>query len=260
MAPDAFYVADGDGWFASTELTKGPWDENSQHAGPPAALVGRAIERAAKAPGMQVARLTFEILRPVPVAPLRVEAQVVRPGRSVEMLEASLSDEQGPVMLARGWRVRLSEVDIAASDVDDPPRLPEEAEPGKVFPVPGQNYLAAIEWRFSRGSFVEPGPAVGWARMRYPLLAGEEISPLTRVLIVADSGNGISSVLDWREWYFINVDLSVHLHRMPVGEWVCLDASTSIDRQGIGLASSVLHDEDGRIGRGLQSLFVAPRS
>jgi hypothetical protein len=96
-------------------------------------------------------------------------------------------------------------------------------------------------------------------RMRYPLVEGEPPSALTRVLIAADSGNGISNVLDFRDYLFVNVDLTVHLLRYPIGEWVCLAAATSIDSGGIGLADSGLYDGQGRIGRAVQSLFVNPR-
>ena len=117
-----------------------------------------------------------------------------------------------------------------------------------------------MDWRFVRGGFLEPGPATAWARMRQPLVEGEEVEPLSRVLVVADSGSGISAALDFGKWIFINPDLSVYLHRLPRGEWVCLDARTTLEPNGVGLATSTLSDESGVIGRGLQALFVAPRS
>jgi hypothetical protein len=116
-----------------------------------------------------------------------------------------------------------------------------------------------MEWRFAGGEFFSPGPAAAWMRMRLPLVEGEEPSPLTRVLVAADSGNGISMELPLNDYVFINVDLSVHLFREPEGGWVCLDAQTRIDDRGVGLAESRLWDERGRIGRGNQSLYVAPR-
>ena len=120
-------------------------------------------------------------------------------------------------------------------------------------------YHTAVEYRFVRGGFVEPGPAVVWMRSRVPVVAGEQLTPLQRVLVVADSGNGVSATLDWRRFLFINVDLTVHLHRLPAGEWVCLDAVTTPEADGIGLADTVLSDEGGRIGRALQTLLVAER-
>ena len=77
--------------------------------------------------------------------------------------------------------------------------------------------------------------------------------------MAADSGNGVSNVLDFSQHLFINPDLTVHLHRHPVGEWVCIDARTSIDSAGVGMSESAVHDEQGPIGRGVQSLFAAPR-
>jgi hypothetical protein len=122
-----------------------------------------------------------------------------------------------------------------------------------------EGYHTAMQYRFVAGSFLEPGPAKCWLRMRVPLVQGEDPSPLSRVLVAADSGNGVSNVLDFRTHLFVNADLSVHLHRYPVGEWVCLDARTVIDAAGIGLADTAIHDRSGSLGRAAQSLFVAAR-
>ena len=258
---DAFFVDEGDGRFTSTKWTIGPWSSESQHAGPPAALLGRALERVIDRPDQQIVRATFEILRPVPVAPLRVTAEVIRPVRSVVLAAASLSDDDGEVMRAQGWAIRTDDLELEATvHGDAPPAGPDEREAAfGMFPTGESTYLTAMEWRFVRGGFGEPGPAATWARMRYPLIEGEEVSPLTRVLVLADSGNGISSALDFSKWVFINPDLSVYLHRLPAGEWVCLDAQTTIEPTGIGLATSTLSDERGVIGRGSQSLFIAAR-
>jgi hypothetical protein len=252
----AFYEPTDDS-FTPSELTRGPWDPDAQHAGPPAALLGRALERCEPREGMRIGRVTFEILRPVPLAPLTVEARVARPGRSVEMLEAALAGPDGEVMRARAWRVQAG--DIRLESADDPPPGPERAEPRPFFPTGAEvGYHTAMDYRFVSGGFLEPGPATVWMRMRVALVEGEQPSPLERVLVAADSGNGVSAALDWREYLFINTDLSVHLLRPPDGEWVCLDAVTHVD--GIGLADTALWDERGRIGRAAQTLLVRRRA
>jgi hypothetical protein len=273
---DAFFVAEGDR-YVPTELTRGPWDPESQHAGPPAALIGREVARLDGGSERGVGRITYEILRPVPIAPLTVTVRVARPGRTVELLEASLADEEGEVIRARAWRLRTGEVDIPGglSSEDGPGSLgtspstlrpgfappgPDEAQSGR-FPDTGQDvgYHTAMEYRFVHGGFDEPGPAVAWMRMRVPLVEGEDPTPLERVLVAADSGNGVSSTLDWDRFLFVNVDLSVHLHRPPVGEWVCLDAITIPERSGIGIADTALYDKLGPVGRADQTLLVAER-
>jgi hypothetical protein len=259
--PEAFYERRGEDFVAS-ELTRGPWDPAAQHAGPPAALLGRAIEAADGAEGFQVGRVTFEILRQVPIGPVSVEARVSRPGRSVQMVEATLSGAEGELMLARAWRIRTTELDLPpeTTAIPEPPPGPEQGDGGDFFPT-GQDlgYHTAMEWRSIDGGFIEPGPATVWMRMRRPLVAGEEPTPLQRTLVAADVGNGISAVLDWRRFVFINVDLSVHLERMPEGEWVCVDAVTLPRSNGVGTAESVLSDRRGRIGRAVQTLLVAER-
>ena len=259
---EAFYESDGDR-FLATELTRGPWDPGAQHAGPPSALLARELERLPEAEEFQVGRITCEILRSVPIAPLRVSARVVRPGKRVQLLEAELRDEAGePLVRASAWRIRTAPVEIPAGAAapEEPPPPPERGSEVEFFAT-GQElgYHTAMECRFIEGGFVEPGPAVVWLRMRQPLLAGEEPSPLQRVMVTADVGNGVSAALDYRRYLFINVDLTVHLERMPAGEWVCVDAVTLPQPNGIGTAESVLSDESGRIGRALQTLLVAQR-
>ncbi len=276
MPDAAFFVPQGD-VFAPTELTRGPWDPDSQHAGPPAGLIAREIERLEGGGGRQVGRIALEILRAVPIAPLRVEARVVRPGRSVELVEATLADSDGEVIRASAWRLRSAEVEIPAglSSTDGPgligtspstlrpgfaPPGVDKARPG-TFPPTGQDvgYHTAMEYRFLRGAFTDPGPALVWMRMLHPLVLGEEPSPLQRVLVAADSGNGVSATLDWTRYLFINVDLTVHLHRPLAGEWVCLDAITIPEPWGVGLADTALYDDRGPIGRAAQTLLIDER-
>jgi hypothetical protein len=259
---DAFYELDGD-LFRATELTRGPWDPGAQHAGPPAALLGYAIEQLPETEEFQVGRVTFEILRSIPIAPVRVQARVVRPGRRVQMVEAELSDGDGEVLMrARAWRIRTAKVEIPAEAIVGatvPPLPGPEPETG-FFPTGQEHgYHSAMEARFVAGGFMEPGPATVWMRMRQPLVAGEEPTPLQRTLVVADVGNGVSASLDFRRYLFINVDLTVHLERMPQGEWICIDAVTLPQPKGVGTAESVLLDERGRIGRGLQTLLISER-
>lgn len=259
--PDAFYEMTGEG-FIATDLTRGPWDPGAQHAGPPSALLGREIERVEGGEGFQVARVTFEILKSVPIGPMRVEAELVRPGRSVQMIEASLSGEDGELMKARAWRIRSGEIEIPDDVMTTPeaPPGPEEGDEPAFFST-GQSvgYHTAMEWRSVSGGFHEAGPATVWMRMGCQLVVSEEPTPLQRTLVAADVGNGISWVLPWASHLFINVDLSVYLERMPEGEWVCVDAITLPQRSGIGTAESVLSDERGRIGRAAQALLIAER-
>lgn len=264
--PDAFFEPDGDGYLA-TELTRGPWDPDAQHAGPPAGLLARELERLDPGDGddqgpWRIGRVTVEILRSVRIARFTVAARVLRPGRTVQLCEASLADAEGEVMRASAWRLRPKPVELPPFEAapDDPPPGPDELEPGEFIPT-GQEvgYHTAMEYRPAAGGFTEPGPATVWMRMRQPLVAGEEPSPLQRVMVAADSGNGVSATLDWRRFLFINVDLTVHLHRLPETEWVCLDAVTLPEPSGLGLSDTLLRDERGRIGRALQTLLVGER-
>lgn len=255
---DSFYVPVRNGTWRATAHTTGPWDERAQHGGPPSALLGRAIQRCAPRDDMIVARFTCEILGAIPVGELDVQARLVRPGRSVEFLEAVATAGGRDVARASAWRVLRTTSETVPRHSDPPPALPGRSTG---LPPAGwiDGYLSAVEWRPVRGHFGEPGPATVWTRLRYPLVPDEETGPLERVLAVADSGNGLSGELDITKWHFINPELTVHLHREAEGEWVCLDAQTAISAGGAGLATSVLSDETGRLGVGAQSLLISPR-
>jgi len=254
---EAFYVREGDR-FIPTDLTRGPWSPDAQHAGPAAALMAREIE-ALEGDRLQLARFTMDVLRPVPIAPLRVEARAVRSGRSTQLAEASLSDDAGQIARATAWRIRgdrREELDLDPT----PPPTPEDAGPAPFFEMPWKpSYFDAMEWRLARGALGNAGPAAVWMRMRCALVEGEDPSPVARVLTAADSGNGISWALPLETSIFINTELTVHLARMPEDEWVCLDARTRVGSEGVGLAESVLWDRRGTIGRGAQSLLVGAR-
>lgn len=258
----AFFEPDGD-LYVGTAATGGPWDpQRSMHFGPPAALLARAAEAEPTDRPKRLLRATFEILRAVPIGPVRVDSRIVRPGGRVDLVDAVLTDRAGvELALCRAWRIRTATINVPADAPPLVPPGPERGEQRAFFAVDADtHYGTSVESRFLTGGFLKAGPAEVWMRMRIPLVAGEEPSPLTRVLVVADSGNGVSAIADPTEVMFVNTDLTVHLHRHPVGEWICLQAETVIDEQGSGLATSRLSDTAGGIGTSLQTLFVHPRS
>lgn len=257
----SLFVPDGD-LFVPTGHTRGPWDPRSQHGGPPSALLARCIEREPAPLPMEIARITVELMRPVPVdTPVRVHTRLVRPGRRVQLVEAVMETADGLELChAKALRIRRAEVDVTtvgAVDVEQPPP-PEQGVrrlgvgEGEAFAVTG------VELRFVRGDFMERGPATVWIRLLVPLLPGEEPSGAQRACAAADFGNGVSGVYHWGSTLFINPDLSVHLSRMPVGEWICLEAITHHGTHGRGLSECRLFDTQGVVGRSLQLLFVEP--
>lgn len=268
--PCWFEPVDSEGRFRATVHATGPWSRDAQHGGPPAALLTRALERCAPREDMQLARVTCEILGPVPLGELEVSARLARPGRSVQRLEAVLRAGGRDVMTASAWRVARADVPSTGPDGQTPgpdavspgpdagSPLPDRETPIGSF-APFQGFLHSVEWRAVRGNWGEPGPCAVWSRMRGTVVAGEQPSGLQRLMALADCGNGVSSMLDLSRYLFINPELTVHVHREPEGEWLLLDAETAVSKGGAGLATSVLSDSRGPVGRGAQSLLVAPR-
>jgi hypothetical protein len=259
---EAFYEPLGDGRFAGTAATAGPWSPGFQHGGPVSALIGRAFERHAPTPGTRIARVTVEILSPVPVAELQVDVRVVRPGKRVAHLAGEITHEGRTIVRATAWRILTAPSHLEpVVHAPAPPPLPTSAPPfGEWHGLHVHGYLAAMEWRLVHGSFADPGPGTVWARSRIPLVTGETDTPLVHALRLADSASGIGSQLDLAKWLIINTDLTVALHRDPVDEWLCMAASLDASPGGSALCEATLADRSGELGRALQTMLVDERS
>jgi hypothetical protein len=253
---DAFFVPDGAG-FVATELTRGPWSAAHQHGGPPSALLAYVLERAV--PDMQLTRITVDFLRPVPIAPLTVRLEVLRSGRKVQRFTAMLAAGDEVVAHAVALLVRATTLALPPAAAGEPPPPPGSSTPFE-FPFfkDRRNYGGAMEVRFARGKFGD-GDVTAWMRMRVPLVPGETPSPMQRVLVAADSGSGVSAVVDPRRFSFLNADLTVQVHRPLEGEWVGLESVSLPQPHGVGLTDTRLHDTRGPIGRALQGLVLDAR-
>jgi hypothetical protein len=254
-----FFEPDGTGSYRATAATAGPWSAQSQHGGPPSALAAREMQLHEPDDGMRLARVAVDILRPVPVATVTLRTRTLRPGRRVALLETVMESGGQEVLIARGWRIaRSPEVPVIGDGVE-PPEIPED-ESAPSFAGSGylDGYLSVIDWRFVSGGLDTQGPCQAWARSRIPLLAGEDMTPMCRTLLLADSGSGISMTLDPGKFLFINVDLTVVLQRDPEGDWLLLDSVTTMGGQGTGQAHTRLSDQASVVGTGLQTLLVAP--
>lgn len=259
--PSSAYLALGNDSYQSSLLTRGPWHPKHQHAGPPIALMCRAIERAAANHKLtHISRLTANLLRPVPIDHLTVEVAEDYVGRNAGHFSGRLIAETKEVARFTALAQRENEVHLPDGLPGHP--LPTatpgpETAPLAVFPFAGRHvgYADLVEARVARGEFFR-GPCAIWFRLRHPLVEAEEPSAYQRVAVAADSGNGISAILDFKSYSFVNSDLTINLLRRPLGEWVCLDAATHIGPNGCALAESRLFDAQGLIGRATQSLVV----
>jgi hypothetical protein len=255
-----FYEPAGAGTFVATAATAGPWSPQAQHGGPPSALAARAMELHEPDDGQRLSRVAVDILRPVPVGKVSVRVQTVRPGRRVTLLSVVLEAGGQEVLQARGWRLARPAgpvPDIGTGGTVPP--IPAQSAPPEFRRAHTAGYLSAIEWRFvTGGGFREHAAGSAWTRPRIPLLPGEQASPMSRALLVADSGSGVAAALDPLRFQYINVDLTVILPRDPAGEWLLLDSVTTIGATGTGLAESAILDPAGQCGRAMQTLLVAP--
>ena len=268
---DTLFLADGE-VLIPTDLACGPWDQTAMHGGPPSALLTRAVEAAEAPQGvtMAIARITVELMRAIPLEPVVVRSDVVRSGRRVQIVDATVSHATSGVEMARAraLRIRIKPIALPYEDpvrgpllvAEPPPAPPETGEVG--VPRVG-DYVAfhrdAIELRLIEGSWQDPGPVTLWGRLLVSIVPDEVPSPMQRTVALSDMGNGVSNILDFESHLFINPELSVHVWREPAGEWIGLRSRTDLGPHGIGLAESSLYDPGGRFGRAEQSLFVDTR-
>lgn len=256
---NAIYRIDGNTAHTS-DYAGGPWDPKLQHGAAPSSLICWAIERLPSPVPMRVARLTVDLMRPVPVAPLTIETEVLREGKKIQLVAVRLLSGSTEVVRATALRIRREERpmpstafcpphDIRGPELGSPPNNTMNSTP----------FLDGITIRKARGDFRQPGPAAVWYRADKPIVEGQPISPLMRAAIAADFCNGTSAVLDFREWTFINGDLTVSLAREPVGDWILLDAETWAGPDSIGIAAARLADRDGYFGRAMQSVLFEKR-
>jgi Acyl-CoA thioesterase C-terminal domain/Acyl-CoA thioesterase N-terminal domain len=257
----ALFERDGDRYIP-TPLTRGPWDPRAMHGGAPSALFAHACETHDPGPAGFVARVTVELMRPVPLTPLALRVRTLRPGRKVQWLEAALLDaDEREMARATVLRLRSAEVDTRGSVgivADAPPPVSEAAGPPAFFGPGDVGFWSANDLRIVRGNWMEPGPGIAWLRLRCPVVAGEELSACSRVAAAADFGSGVGNPLRFAQASAINADITISMHRHPVGEWICLESGAWVHPHGVGLAETRLHDEVGPLGQAAQSLLVEP--
>jgi hypothetical protein len=256
--PSPLYRSDADR-FVPGVLTVGPWSPDAQHGGPVSALLAGAVESVPAPVPMQVVRLTVELLRPVPLLPLTVTTSVTRPGKKVQLVDASLTADGTEVARARGLRIRVADVDVPEQEASPPsPGLPTP-DSGRDHGPRRTAFADALDLRFVKGSWDELGPVTLWSRLLVPVVDVETPSQLQRVVAAADFGNGVSRIVDFDSHVFINADLTVALSRLPAGDWIGFDVVTRLSGHGYGQAESLIFDAEGPVGRAIQSLFVDRR-
>jgi len=244
-----------------TEYTAGPWGNDLQHGGAPTALISWAAERMTTPEPMQVARITVDLLRPVPIAPLQIRTEVIREGRKIQLCAVTLLRDDVMVVRATVLKIRRAELELPPTAVEEQVTLPGP-DAGEAADIPNENpnaFIRGLSLRVVQGQFRQPGPAAIWFRVNRPLFEGQAPTPLQRVAMIADFCNGVSTVLSFRDWTFINGDLTINLARLPVGDWILLDAQSWLGDHGAGIAFAKLGDSRGYFGRAIQSLVIEPR-
>ncbi len=256
---DAIYRVDGDRVITSPHAA-GPWNPHMQHGSAPSALVTWLAEQLPTASPMMVTRVTIDLMRPVPVAPLTYQVEVLREGRKIQLVGIRLLSNGTLVTTATVLKVRIEEQPLPPEIEDAPLSVPLPDAPGLSEPKDHSSpFVTGMTIRAVRGGFLTLGPGAIWYRANRAIVEGQPMSQAMRAVIASDFSNGSSSVLSFKEWTFLNADLTVSMARLPVGDWILLDSETWIGPDGAGLAASKLADRQGYFGRAVQSLVIERR-
>ncbi len=272
---DGFYRTVGDNRFEPSVHAQGAWQETEQHMAPVAGLLAHCLQAHQPRPELQLCRITFEILGMIAADVTSVQVETIRPGRTIELLEASLIIAGRRAVRATGWRLsRQDTTAIATAPAEaDPLPDPETCIPWEGAETWPGGYIRAVDIRRSPDS--RPGRARAWVGTRIPLIADTEVSDLATFTGLVDTANGVGARLDPRRWMFPNTDLSVHYFRTPslsgprgssaggsdqerAFRGIGLETSAAIGPDGVGLTSSTLFDASGPVGRAEQILTVRP--
>jgi Thioesterase-like superfamily len=254
---DAVFRIDGDMAIPSRHAA-GPWNALHQHGSAPSSLIAWACEKIPTPVPMRVTRMTIDLMRPVPIAPLTIRSRIIREGRKIQLCEIQLFAQETEVVRASVLKVRTTDVVLppeAAFRCCDLP-LPDAGREASEIAGADNPFLASMSMRVVKGGLRLPGPGAIWFRAERPIIEGIGISALMRAAITADFCNGVSSVLDFSAWTFINADLTISLARDPIGEWILLDAESWFAPNGGGMAFGKLADREGYFGRAAQNLVV----
>ena len=259
---DAFFTDDGDSYVPGT-TTGGPWGQTmgGQIVG---GLLGWALDRHSD-DDLQPARLTVDLLRPVPIAPVSIETSIQREGRRIKLVDAVLLQNGQVVARASALFLRRSaepEGQVWSAPVAIPP-LPVKSGPLET-EVPfdiwtysatsrtGSAGMPPLEWE-------QPGvQKFAWTRMFRPMVAGHPLTPFTRA---AFAGDIISSLTHWSTagLRYINADYTVAISRLPKGEYIGLAAQSYYGNDGVGAGAATLFDSAGPIGTGTALALAQPR-
>ena len=256
---DAIYRVEGNRVITSPNAA-GPWDPGMQHGSAPASLVVWAAEAIPTTVPMHIARVTIDLMRPVPVAPLTYEIEVLREGRKIQLCGIRLLSNGTVVVNATVLKVRAEQQPLPDHIKDAPIAVPLADHEGLTEPTEHSSaFVSGVTIRAVHGGFLTLGPGAIWYRANRAIVEGQPISQVMRAVIASDFSNGSSSVLSFKDWTFLNADLTVSLARPPVGDWILLDSESWIGPDGTGLAASKLADAHGYFGRAIQTLVIEKR-
>lgn len=247
--------ADGYQTFEPTDYTRSNWNPEIQHGSPPLALLTKLIEELSAGSGLRIGKLGLDILGAIPVAPVRARVWMERPGARVSMIVAEMVADR-VVARVSAWLLAVSDTADVASDRY--PALvegPAVARPAAFVGVHG--YFDALDWRpqHTEGQ----SAAVSWMRPTAHIVDAEPTTSLQRLAAVVDCANGVGAILDPRQYFFMNTDTVVHLHRLPSGDDFALRARASIGPDGVGVTTTEVFDKTGFVGTAAQTLLVQRR-
>lgn len=244
-----------------TEHTQGTWNPDDQHMSSATGLLTHELSEFAVQANMRIARISLDILGQIPLDDSTITTRCIRPGRTIELIEGVLSSRGRDCIIARAWRLITQDTSsIAGLEDQQALHQPDElAEWQEMHKWPG-GFIKTL--RLVSEPERRPGRGMVWMTNNVEMIAGVTTSDLVHILGMVDTANGVvpraGLGLNDSAWMFPNTDLQIHMHRLPKGRWLGIEAVQQYGTDGIGITSAVLHDVHGPFGRSEQILTIRP--
>lgn len=241
--------------YRSTIHAQGAWNENEQHMAPASGIIAAELEQFQPRDDVRIGRISYDIFGLIAAGEFVITTRVVRPGKTIELLESEMQAKGRTCIVARAWRMCVQDSSAVAGLEDQGIAQPDTlAQWHGMSRWPG-GFIQSLEARI--GANYRAGKGVVWLNNAKDMVENQPTTDFVHLMGMVDTANGIVPRQgDDFAWAFPNLDLQIHLHRFPTGRWLGLQAAQQFGSDGIGLTSAILHDVQGPFGRSEQILTL----
>lgn len=242
--------------YRPTENTQGAWNENEQHMAPATGVICAELEKFRPEDHMQIARIGLDIYGMIHLEEFSITTRCIRPGKTIELIESVFEAKERTCIVARTWRMISEDTSEVAGFEDHPMSFSKSLPSWEGMSVWDGGFIRSISKNIKVVDR-RPGKGKVWLTNDLEMVKDKPTSSFVKLMGMVDAMNGVVVRQDDPFTHiFPNVDLQIHLYRIPNGKYLGLEVNQQYGEKGIGLTSAILHDEEGPFGHAEQILTV----